>query len=242
MKAGDIYTVAGHGEGFGGDGGLATSALMRIPSAVSVDAAGNLVISDSGNGRIRVVATATGTFYGQAMTAGDIYTIASGLDNPGQVVVDANGNIVFPAPYDCAVQVLAARTGTFYGQAMTAGDIYTVAGNGTYGYAGDGGPATSAEFRNPDSVAVDASGNVIVSDQDNDRVRVVADRTGMFYGIPMTAGHIYTVAGNGTEGYAGDGGPSTSSELTSPSGVSVTPGGDILISDVYNGRIREVAG
>ena len=119
--------MAGNGAfGFSGDGGAATAAGLRIPEDVVVDSTGNLVITDSGNNRVRVV---------------------------------------------------AASTGTFYGQAMTAGDIYTVAGNGTYGFSGDGGPATSAELASPGQTAVDGAGNLVIADSGNDRVRVVAAST-----------------------------------------------------------------
>ena len=98
---------------------------------------------------------------------------------------------------------MAASTGTFYGRAMTAGDIYTIAGNGADGFSGDGGPATSAEVNGPQGVAADAAGNLLIADTDNTRVRVVAASTGTFYGRAMTAGDIYTVAGNGRTGSPG---------------------------------------
>ena len=119
------------------------------------------------------------------------------------------------------IRVVAASTGTFYGQAMTAGDIYTIAGDGTAGFAGDGGPATAAELWDPAGVAVDPNGNVVIGDSINDRVRVVAESTGTFYGQAMTAGDIYTVAGTGQIGFAGDGSrpppPSWHSRRRSPS-------------------------
>ena len=149
MTAGDIYTVAGNGgTGFAGDGGKATKAHVVNPEGVSVDGSGNLVIADTGNNRIRVVADTTGTFYGQSMTAGDIYTVAGGgtgglgdggpatsaqLTGPWDVTVDSSGNLVITDTGDSLVRVVAETTGTFYGQSMTAGDIYTVAGDGTSG-------------------------------------------------------------------------------------------------------------
>ena len=246
MTAGDIYTVAGDGlPRYSGDGGPATNAGMS-PLGISVDAAGNLLIADQGNSRIRVVAAATGTFYGKAMIAGDIYTVAGNgtagfagdggratsaeLNGPWSVVPGRAGNLVIADTGNERVRVVAATTGTFYGQAMTKGDIYTVAGNGTPGFAGDGGPATSGEFHNPDSVAVDGAGNIAVADtvsgsvpfdMGNNRVRVVAAATGTFYGVAMTAGDIYTVAGNGTAGFSGDGGPAASAEVDQPFGVGV---------------------
>src|SRR5438552_1240625 len=247
MAAGDIYTVAGDGTvGFSGDGGPATSAELNGPAGVGVDGAGNLVIADARNGRIRVVAASSGSFYGQAMTAGDIYTVAgdgtqgfSGdrgpatsaeLNGPFGVVVDGAGNLVIGDRDNNRVRVVAARTGSFYGQAMTAGDIYTVAGNGTSGFSGDGGPATQAELNFPLGVTVDSAGNLVIADTYNSRVRVVAARTGTFYEQAMTAGHIYTVAGNGTQGFSGDGGPATSAELDHPDGLAGDGAGNLVIA------------
>ena len=138
--------------------------------------------------------------------------------------------------------MVAARTGTFYGQAMTAGDIYTVAGTGTPGFSGDGGPATAAELDHPDGVSVDPAGNLVIGDTSNNRVRVVAARTGTFYGQAMTAGDIYTVAGTGPPGYAGDGGPAAAAELNNPQGVAVDRAGNLVIGDGGNGRVRLVRG
>ena len=217
---GDISTVAGNGSaGCSGDGSLATSADLNFPSGVAVDGSGNLVIADTANNRVGVVAENSGTFYGVAMTAGDMYTVAgqaavctggySGdgslatsaeLNFPSDVAVDGSGNLVIADAANNRVRVVAESTGTFYGVAMTAGDIYTVAGNGTGGYSGDGGPATSAELFDPAGVAVDGSGNLVIADALNWRVRVVAGSTGTSYGIAMTAGDIYTVAGTGTGG------------------------------------------
>ena len=256
MTAGDIYTVAGDGvAGFSGDGGPATKAELQC-STLAVDPAGNLVIGDFG--RIRVVAASTGTFYGQAMTAGDIYTIAgqgvfgfSGdggpalhalLTSAGGIAFDATGNLVFTDFGNLRVRVIAEKTGTFYGQAMTADDIYTVAGDGTRGFAGDGGPATSAEFASPDGLAIDGAGNLVIADASNNRVRVVAESTGTFYGVAMTAGDVYTVAGNKGRQFSGDGGPATKASLFSPDGVTVTSAGNLVIADGGNNRIRQVTG
>ncbi len=259
MTAGDIYTVAGSGlPGFTGEGGVATTAKLDSPQDVAVDSAGNLVIADGANNRVRVVAPRAGTFYGRAMTKGHIYTVAGNgtfgfsgdggvataaeLSIPEDVVVDGAGNLVITDSGNNRVRVVAAGTGTFYGQAMTAGDIYTVAGNGTLGFSGEGGPATAAELGSPGQTAVDGAGNLVIADNTNDRVRVVAAGDGTFYGQAMTAGDIYTVAGNGTGGFSGDGGPAVSAELNHPQGVAVDAAGDLLVADVSSNRIREVAG
>src|SRR6266568_6698180 len=257
MTAGDIYTVAGDGtKAFSGDGGPATSAELSLPEGVAVDAAGNLLIADGGNNRVRVVAHKTGTFYGQPMTAGAIYTVAgdgtSGFSGDGGpatsaglslrgVAVDAAGNLLIADTFNRRVRVVAHKTGTFYEQAMTAGDIYTVAGDGNFGFSGDGGPATSAELSLPVGVAVDAAGNLLIADTGDGRVRVVAARTGTFYGKPMTAGDIYTVAGTSPQGFSGDGGPATTAKLNFPTEVAVDAAGNLLIADFRNERVRVVA-
>ncbi len=259
MTLAHIYTVAGNGTtGFAGDGGPAASAELNAPGAVTVDAAGNLVIADAGNNRIRVVPAASGTFYGQAMTAGDIYTVAgngssgysgdggpataAALNVPASVAIDSAGNLVIADSENNRIRVMAASSGTFYGQAMTAGDIYTVAGNGTYGFAGDGGPATAAEMRDPTGVTVDGSGNLLISDSLNQRVRLVAVTSGTNYGTAVTGGDIVTVAGNGVAGFRGDSHQASSAELNSPQATAVDGSGSLLIVDTGNGRVREVSG
>jgi len=303
-----IYTVAGTGvQGFRGDDGPAIRARLCWPGAVAVDHAGNILVGDECNLRIRVIANRTGTFYGQRMTAGDIYTIAgpgtaapwaSGIpaitagSSPSGLAVDRNGNVI--VANGVRVKVIAERTGTFYGIHMKAGYLYIlkhggpsntaqdvaidhagnlvvvsggysqigviavragtfygikmyphhfypVAGNGTSGFSGDGGRAMKAELNAPDGVAVDAAGNLLIADSGNNRVRVVAERSGTFYGVKMKAGHIYTVAGNGKAGYSGYGGRATSAELNDPCGVAAY-GNNILVLDNGNDRVREVSG
>jgi hypothetical protein len=258
MTAGDIYTVAGNGKvGFAGDGGPATSAALNSPYGITTDSAGDLVIADTFNSRARMVAAHTGTFFGQPMTAGDIYTVAGNgkvgfagdggpatgakLGKPEGSAVDGAGNLVIADTNNNRIRVVAGGTGTFYGQPMTAGDIYTVAGNGTFGFSGDGGPATSAEMDLPEDVTVDGSGNLVIADTGNAAIRVVADRTGRFYGQAMTAGDIYTVAGTGNAGFSGDGGPATGANLADPSGVAVDGSGNLIIADLLNFRVRVVA-
>ncbi|MGH3158059.1 MAG: hypothetical protein ACRDNF_15990, partial [Streptosporangiaceae bacterium] len=257
MTVGHMYIVAGGADGFSGDGGPAVGAGLGLSiSTVRVDSVGNLVIANNGTGRIRVVAAATGTFYGQAMKAGDIYTVAGGGEATGNgvpatsaaisvggVANDAAGNLVI-TDTSGLVRVVAETTGTFYGQPMTAGDIYTVAGNGKTGYSGDGGPALKAEFDYPQSVAVDSAGNLVIDDTVNNRVRVVAAATGTFYGQAMKAGDIYTAAGDGVNtglGFSGDGVAAVKALLGSPSGVAADRAGDIAIADGLSGRVRLVA-
>src|SRR5690242_2178272 len=114
----------------------------------------------------------------------------------GGLALDQHQNVLVADNLNNRVRMIAATSGTFYGIAMTAGDIYTMAGDGTGGFAGDGGPATSAELRDPQGVSVDGSGNLLISDTLNSRVRLVAATSGTYYGKAVTAGDIATVAGN----------------------------------------------
>src|SRR5260221_592157 len=119
-----------------------------------------------------------------------------GGDRAGTLVISDSGNN--------RVRVVAAGSGRFYGRAMTAGDVYTVAGDGSAGFAGDGGPATRAELQlippnlldgqvPLEGVAVDGAGNLVIADGGNGRVRVAAARAARFYGRAMTARPIYTI-------------------------------------------------
>ncbi|HET7247840.1 MAG TPA: hypothetical protein VFJ07_23730, partial [Streptosporangiaceae bacterium] len=194
-------------------------------------------------------------FDGRAMTAGDIYTIAgngtagfsgdggpataTGLYKPLHVTVDAAGNLVFCDERDNRIRVVAVTSGRLYGRAMTAGDIYTIAGTGIRGTTGDGGPATQAEVGEPAGVTLDNQGNLLIATRNGGRVRVVPANSGRFYGRAMTAGDIYTIAGGGTGGL-GDGGPATSAVLMQPGAVQMDAAGDVLICDTADKRIREV--
>jgi hypothetical protein len=259
MTLAHIYTVAGNGTaGFGGDGGPAAAAELNGPAALSVDTAGNLVIADTGNDRIRVVAANSGTFYGVAMTAGDIYTVAgtgtpgysgdggpataAALRRPASVTTDPAGNLLIADSANNRIRAVAATSGSFYGKAMTAGDIYTVAGIGTYGFAGDGGPADAAELRNPLGVSVDGSGNLLIADTNNERIRLVAAASGSYFGQTVSAGDIATVAGTGTAGFLGDSGPAIHGRLDGPAAAAVDPAGNLLVVDTGNGRVRKVTG
>jgi trimeric autotransporter adhesin len=216
-----------------------------------------VLIADYYNDVIQVIAENTGTFYGQPMTAGDIYTIAgtgaygfSGDSGPATsatlawptgVLVDSAGNVLINDYNNQRIRVIAENTGTFYGQPMTAGDIYTIAGNGIQGFSGDGGPATSAALDLPDRAAIDGNGNLVIVDWGDGRVRVVAESTGTFYGQAMTAGDIYTIAGTNKLGFSGDAGPATKAELDRVEWVAVD-GSNLVITDSYSNRVRMITG
>jgi sugar lactone lactonase YvrE len=241
MRAGRIYTIAGTGRaGSSGDRGPATAARLSNPAGIAVDHHGNVVLADHGNGLIRVIAVRAGSFYGQSMRAGRIYTVAH-LTGTG-VAVDAAGNLVVGTAHE--ISVLAVRTGQFYGRHMVAGRTYVIAGPGKQGVPGNGGPATSA-YLTPDGVAVDRAGNVVItdpgfgSDTFNGLIRVIAVKSGTYYGVAMKAGHIYAVAGAGSAGL-GDGGPALRGRFNQPTGVTVTPSGALVVLDLN--RIRVIAG
>ena len=230
---GNIKTVAGNGNfGFSGDGGIATNAELAYPEGVFVDGAGDIFIADTDNNRIREVAATTGiisTVAGSGATGGDSggYGGDGGpatsalLNSPAGVFVDSFGNIFVSDSFNNRIREVVAATGK----------IQTVAGNGTAGFAGDGGPATSAaELNAPTGVFVDNGGNIFIADSDNERIREVVAATG----------NIRTVAGNGTQNFSGDGGAATSATLAFPTGLFLDGAGNIFIGDTDNGRIREV--
>ncbi len=257
MTAGNIYTVAGIGvPGFNADGVPAGATELNEPAGLALDASGNLYIADVGNDRIREVAAANHEQYGIAMTAGDIYTVAGDgvmglfgemapaataeLDDASSVALDASGNLYIADVGNDRIREVAAANHKQYGIAMTAGDIYTVAGTGFPGFSGDGGPAAAAKLDQPKDVSFDASGNLYIADSANNRIREVAAANQTQYGIAMTAGDIYTVAGDGTPGFSGDGGPSSIALLNGHAGLALVNSGSIFIADQYNNRVRQL--
>jgi len=224
-SSGIITTVAGNeGFGFSGDGGLATSASLSAPSGVAADMSGNLFIADSGNNRIRkvsasgIVTTIAGSGSHGFSGDGGPATSAS-FWGPPSIAVDPSGNLFLADIINQRIRKVSV-----------SGIITTVAGNGNQGFSGDGGPAISASFYNPGAVAADASGNLFISDNMNQRIRKVS-----------ASGIITTVAGNGTQGFSGDGGPATLASLYRPGGVAVDASGNLFIADSFNQRIRKVS-
>ena len=242
--ANTITTMAGNGaNGFSGDGGSATLAQLSDPTGLAVDSAGNVLIADRGNARIRKVCAA-----GVGCTIGSITTIAgngtpgfSGEDEPATsaqlwlargVAVDASGNVLIADSSNHRIRKVCAD-----GVGCTVGHITTIAGNGTAGFAGDGGPATSAQLNTPSGVAVDSAGNVFIADRFNHCVRKICVN-----GVGCTPGFITRLAGIGTAGFSGDGDVATSAQLDSPTGVAVDGFGNVFVADSANNRIRRVCG
>jgi uncharacterized protein (TIGR03437 family) len=223
-----LLTVVGTGQrGSTGDGGPATQALLSRPIRLDIDGAGNLYLTDSDNHTIRkvtpqgVISTIAGKA-GQSGFSGDGGPATSALLNfPIGVAVDGSGNIYICDNGNLRIRKLTAATGV----------ITTIAGNGILGFGGDGGPGTSAQLNTPQNVAVDKDGNVYISDFGNNRIRKVNASDGV----------ITTVAGIGTAGFSGDGGPATQAQLNSPNNVSVDKDGNLIICDPGNNRIRKVA-
>lgn len=219
-----IDTVAGTGtRGFSGDGGSATDAEIHRPFGVAVDASGNLYIADTFNNRVRkvdsqgIITTVAGTGTtgfsgdGSAATSAQLYQpVAVAVDGAGSLFIADLGN-------------LRIR------KVDTLGVITTVAGTGSPGYSGDGGPAIDANLNYPQDVSVDGSGNLYIADSSNHRVRKVD-----------TLGDITTVAGTGVQGFSGDGGAATDAELNSPRGIEVDALGNLFIADSSNHRVRKV--
>ncbi|HEX4322708.1 MAG TPA: FG-GAP-like repeat-containing protein [Acidobacteriaceae bacterium] len=229
---GVITTIAGNGiAGYTGDGGAATKAELESPGALAFDPAGNLYISDFGNNVVRKITTSTGiisTYAGNGTLAysGDNgpATAASIGSNVG-IAFDASGNLYIVQYSFGRVRKVAAGTGT----------ITTVAGNGSYGYFGDGGLATSAAFAYPQGIAADSAGNIFITDTGNSVIRKVSALTG---NISTVAGHVDPL---NYGQYSGDGGPATAAALYSPEGVALDSAGNLYIADTDNQAIRKVA-
>jgi uncharacterized protein (TIGR03437 family) len=216
---GVMTTYAGGGTSNPGDGGAATSAILQLPQAIAIDAAGNLYISDDGSFRIRKVTT-----------DGKISTIAgtgvSGLSGDGGPAAKAQVNYPLDLTVDPAGNVYFIDGFSKVRKIDTGGNISTIAGGGTK--RGDGIPATDAQLFLEYGLALDAAGNLYVSDLTNVVHKISAD------------GIIQTVAGTGRAGFSGDGGPPLSAMLNFPAGLATSPSGDLYLVDTSNYRVRVV--
>ncbi len=219
-----ITTVAGSGViGFSGDGGPATSASLGAVMGVYKSSAGDIYIQDDGNNRIRkvnslgIITTFAG---GGTSTADGIPATAAsiGFHGNGVITEDPTGNILFVDNH--RIRKVDLSTGI----------ISTIAGGLTWGFSGDGGPATAALLNSPVGLAYDASGNLYVGDEDNYRIRKIS-----------TSGIISTFAGTGIPGFSGDGGPASAAQFQSPDGLCFDATGNLYVADRYNQRIRKIS-
>ena len=221
--AGIITTADGNGvPTYAGDGGAAIDASLACPTGLSIDASGNLLIADKTNRRVRKVTT-----------QGTITTVA-GVGASGAV---GNGIPAIAANLGEVTSVIGDLAGAFYvvsgndiRRIASNGIIATVAGNGSPGFSGDGGPAILAQLNFPSSIALDTSGNLYIADLDNNRIRKV-----------NSVGAISTIAGDGSYGYAGDGGLASSARFRGVMSLAIDAFGDLFIADAYNQRIRRIS-
>ncbi len=237
-----ITTVAGGGNeglrfgrgsgGYAGDDGPALAASLNQPFGISINLAGNIVITDTQNNRVRVVAAGSGNIRtiagtGQQGDSGDGRQAAEAeVLGPKGIAVDSAGHVYFTDTENSKVRRIDRDTGV----------ITTVAGNGGEGFAGDDGAAVDASLDRPRGLAFDAEDNLYIADVFNHRIRRIDSRTAA----------ITTVAGAGESGrnagtFEGDGGLATAARLNLPLDVTVDAAGDLWIADFFNNRVRRVS-
>jgi sugar lactone lactonase YvrE len=225
---GKISTVAGKpmGQGYEGDGDVPTSATFWNLYGVAVDASGNIYLADAGNNAIRMISQSTGkitTIAGLGPSHGG-YSGDNGpaaqaaLNSPRAVAVDSKGTLYIADDINHVVRKIEG------------GVITTLAGTGSQGFSGDGGPAAAATFTSLAGIAVDSDDNLYIADASNNVIRKVTISTGV----------ISRVAGTGSVGYSGDGGSATGANLSGPLGVAVDAAGNVYIADTGNSVIRVV--
>lgn len=230
---GTISTIAGTGAyGYSGDGGPATAAQLNQPTCAVLDSAGNLYIGDVVTNTVRKVAAGTGMITAYAGNGVAAYSgdggpaTAASMYGPAACALDGNGNLYVADIGNNAIRKITASTGI----------ITTVAGNGFEagtaggGFSGDGGPATKAEINHPFGIAVDAAGDLFISDMGNSRVREVNSATGM----------ITTIAGNGSYGYSGNNGPATAATIAQPAQLAFDASGNLYFVDFGNSVVEKV--
>ena len=225
--AGSTYDYYYPGAGGGaGDGGPATAALLDSPDGVAVDPQGNIFIADTNDDKVRRVDAATGRIDTWAGTGAPGYNgenldrLSARLYLPRGLSIAPDGDLLVADSENNRVRRVDAQTGL----------VSTVAGTGTGGSTGDGGPASSAKVRLPGTVLALGSGDVLIGDTWNHRVRRVSAVSGL----------IGPLAGNGTQYFSGDGFPGTRGSIPQPGGLALDYEGNLLIADGFNGRIRKL--
>ncbi len=256
QSAGYGYLVAGAGTaGSSPNGAFSLTSQLDFPQDVAVDSSGNVFIADTAANTVEMIPKVGGTYFGISMHQGRIYTIAGGgsgtcstatdkfgdgcpgtdstLSSPGYITVMPNGNVLVSDSGDNLLREIDATTGI----------ITIFAGNGSTGQGStpvNGEVATQSPLGQPEGVAIDTYGDVFVSCQSTNTVMIIPDRTATIFGISMKSDYAYTIAGNGAQGFSGDGGIATSAELDAPSALATDPLGNVFIADSGNNRVREV--
>ncbi len=225
IQPGTIQTVAGTGmPGYTGDGSAATLAQLNNPGGVFVDHLGNLFIADTQNSVVRkvgasgTISTIAGNFtLGAGFTGDGGLSTNAQLNRSADIYLDSNGNLYIADTVNNRIRAVNLQPSavTIAGITIQPGDIQTIAGNGTAGYSGDGGAATSGEINAPQGLLVAAGGNILVADSNNNVVREVS-----------TSGNLST--------YAGDGIPAPGAQLNFPTGLSMDSSNNLYIADQNN--------
>lgn len=225
--SGTITTVAGTGtSGYNGDSITGSQAWLNRPSGVAFLASGDCVIADLDNERVRLLDNCAGNRVITTLAGisnafrGDGYpALAAVLEGPAHAIRDAAGNVYIADSGDNRVRRIT-----------TNGIIETIAGTGQAGFSGDGGPATQAQMKQPNRLAFDAQGQLLVLETNNRRIRR----------INLSDGRITTIAGNGGSSSSGDGGQAVNASFVFPLGMAVDSAGRIYIADASARRIRVI--
>ena len=227
VVTGIITTIAGTGTpGYSGDNSIATTAQITLPTALAFDRNNNLYVADTGNHRVRridastqIITTVAGTgtqgFSGDAGPA-----IAATIDSPTGLACDASSNLYLADTHNHLIRRIDVTTGI----------ITTIAGTGAAGYSGDTAAATAANLALPHGLTIDPNGNLYLADTANHRIRR----------IDATTGIITTIAGDGTQTFAGDNAPAAAASLDSPRSTALSPGTLLTLADTNNQRIRQL--
>lgn len=220
-----ITTVAGGNKaGFSGDGGPARAAQLYGPSCVALDSKGNLYIADLRNGRVRrvrpdgVIETVIGTGVWDLQEGDTRPALETNLVQPYGLTVDAADNLY-----------VISRGHSKVFKVTPDGVAHRIAGTGERGFSGDGGSAIDAQIWGGNHLLVYASGEILIGDTGNQRIRKID-----------TAGIISTVAGTGTEGFSGDGGPATEAQFSGISALAFDSAASVYVADFANHRIRKI--